>query len=454
MDRRKLIIGAVIGFVVILLLIVTLAISGGNKNKKNQKSKVGSGNITLTYWRVFDDKETFDPIIADYQKEHPNIKIEYKKLDYADYEKKLLEALAAGRGPDLFSIGNAWVPKYQDKITAMPDDMLSVDEYNRTFFKVAAQDNVIDNKIYGLPYAIDSLGLFVNTTLTGRAELYDPPQTWEDLVGKGGCVAGKPVDPAKPGMLAKLNNRQGNTFNQSAIALGTGNVSRSADILALMMLQQRTTMVNDNHDQATYNLTQKVEGKDIHLGTEALKFYTSFADPGNPCYAWNAQQGDAVSAFAQGKTAMLLGYSYTVQALTRLNPNLTYSVYPAPQIGGQDPVNYASYLTEVVAKRSQHQTEAWDFIRFAADKSHLDDYLDKAQRVSSRKDISTGGNVAAIYKQNETAVSWYKGEYLQADPIFVGMINQVVGGEDPQRAIDAAANQQTNVLRELKGSGS
>lgn len=444
--KKYITIGVIVAVLVTFLL---LLVSCNQKPASKSKPKKGSGDVTLTYWRLWDDKEVFQPIIDDYQKEHKNIKIEYKKLTYPEYEKTLVDVLAAGRGPDLFSIQNTWLPRYFDKLAPIAEDKFSVNDYDRDFFKVAAQDNTKDKHIYGIPYSIDTLALFSNSDLLNKADIADPPDTWEKLIGKTG-------DPNNPGLLPKLNNRQGNTFNQSAIALGNGGVNRPADILALMMLQQRTNMVNDTKDRALFNLTQPAEqGKEVHLGTNALKFYTSFADPRTTSYSWNASLGDSIQAFTQGKTALLIGYAYMIPTIERLNPNLQYRVTPVPQIAGQDPVNYASYWTEVVSKASSHQGEAWDFIRYVSSKENLSTYNQASKTVSSRKTggSGVGGSYDVFYQQNETAQSWYKGDAAKADEIFVTMINQVLAGEDPQRAIDKAANSETSALADLKNLG-
>ena len=95
-------------------------------------------------------------------------------------------------------------------------------------------------------------------------------------------------------------------------ALATRNINAPFDIQALVMLQNLTTMVNEDRTQALFNLTQKQEGKDIHLGTEGLKFYTSFADPRSPNYSWNTEAGDSVEAFASGRAVMMVGYAYGI----------------------------------------------------------------------------------------------------------------------------------------------
>lgn len=440
MNRRLLLL--VGGGLTLLLILLLVALSCA---PKKSAKKPGGQQITLTYWRLFDDKEKFDPIIEQYKKTHPNITIEYRKLTAAEYEKTLLEALAAGKGPDMFSLHNDWMASYFDKLAPLPEKDLSTADYQKQYYP-AVKDAIKDNRIYGIPYAMDTLGLFVNTELFSKANASDIPKTWDDLVGKAG-------DPTKPGIISKLNVRQGNAFSQSAIALGNTRVSRAADILSLLMLQQRTTMVNDDHSQALFNLTQKVENKELHLGTIGLEFYSSFANPRTGNYSWNAAAGDSVKAFADGKAVMMVGYAYHVPTVERLNPNLRYSIEPMLQIAGTDPVNYASYWAETVSKNSQHQKEAWDFIRFVSSKEQLRTYTDATQSISARKDVSAGGKLDVLQKQLETATTWYKGDASKADEIFLSMIDQVLGGEDPQRAVDNGANRLTTVLKGLN-SGS
>ena len=120
------------------------------------------------------------------------------------------------------------------------------------------------------------------------------------------------------------------------------------------------------------------------------------------------------------------------------------------EIGGTDPVNYASYWPEVVSKTSQRQNEAWDFIRFVSDRTELSNYLEATKRVSPRRDVPGLGELEAFYKQNESAVTWYKGDTARANAIFVDLIRRVVGGEDIARAIDRAATEETAVLQDVK----
>ena len=50
--------------------------------------------VTLSWWRVFDSEDDVKDIITAYEKLHPNITIEYRRLRLEEYEQKLLEAMA------------------------------------------------------------------------------------------------------------------------------------------------------------------------------------------------------------------------------------------------------------------------------------------------------------------------------------------------------------------------
>lgn len=436
MNNRTLLI-AIGGFVVLALILFGVIVACSPK-----KDQPGDQTITLNYWTVFTDQEKIQPVIDAYQKSHPNIKIAYKKLTYDEYQQTLNENFAAGKGPDLFSVQNYWMPKYFDKIAPIPEKGYKTADYQKDFFPVVS-DTVKDNRIYAIPITVDILGLYVNKGLLSKSEPGQVPRTWEELAGN--------PDTKKPSALPGLNNRQGNTFNQSAIALGNDKVPRAADILALMMLQQKTEMTNPDQTQAMFNLTQTVNGKDVHLGTDALRFYTSFADPGSTNYSWNAQQGDVPTAFSRGKVVMMVGYTYLIPTLARLNPDFEYDLKPVPQVAGTNPVNYASYWAEAVAKNSQHPQEAWEFIRYITDREQMAQYSESTQQLPARREVNqVDEKLRDLQGQLETAKTWYKGDAEKADAFFLRMISQTLSGEEPPNAIDRAANELTTVYKGLK----
>src|SRR6185503_20327138 len=106
----------------ICLSISFLAISCGG-------SKTPAKKITLKFWKTFEESQNMQPMIDAYQKRHPNISIEYTKKNSDGYEADLLDALASGQGPDIFSINNTWLPQYENKISAAPDTAFNLRDF-------------------------------------------------------------------------------------------------------------------------------------------------------------------------------------------------------------------------------------------------------------------------------------------------------------------------------------
>ena len=112
-NRLYLILIGGITVLVLILFIIVLSTGGGAP---------GSGQkIPLTFWGVFDTKNYYDKVIADYKALFPNIGVSYRQFSYEDYEKELVDALAAGTGPDIIMFHHTWLPKHQDKLKPAPE---------------------------------------------------------------------------------------------------------------------------------------------------------------------------------------------------------------------------------------------------------------------------------------------------------------------------------------------
>jgi len=441
--KKVFIIGGAVIIVLIAIVIIISLVFKSPKKTETPKTSYPSENLTLTYWRIFDEKEALEPIIETYQKQHKNVTIKLVDKDSAEYETELINALAGGTGPDIFMIHSDWLPKHQDKLAPMPEDYLSVDEYQKTFAPVAAQDLISDNRIWGIPFYIDTLALYYNNALVRKYNsslnyqqlsrvIDNPPQNWNEF-----------IDQTK-----KLTKKNGSYIIQAGAALGTANnVETAADILALFMLQNNTKMVSEDQKTPTFNLPiTKDTGQSVYPGTSALEFYTSFARPNKETYSWNAKMPDSTTVFIQGKTAMMINYAYKMPTIQNQAPDLDFKVVKLPQVKGVEKrTDFASYWPEVVAKNSKYPQVAWDFLKFATDDVWQMQYCQVTKRISSKISSNSGLYVNQEYRafgqQVKTATSWYKDKTPdKIDQIFKDMISSVVNNNQPaQKAIDAAA---------------
>jgi ABC-type glycerol-3-phosphate transport system substrate-binding protein len=447
--KKILIIGGAALIIIIIILVIIAAMTSKKKTAKNTIAGYPTGNVTLTYWRIDDDQTALQPIFDQYKKQHKNVTINYVKKDPTTYETDLINAIANGNGPDLFQIKNDWLSEHKDIIFPMPNNIISVDDYKKAFAPVAAQDLISNNQIYGIPYYVDTLALFYNnaliqkynTALNKRTDLTNqqindlyitgPPTNWTDF----------------DTLVGKLTNKSGNYITQAGVALGTSNnVENSQDILSLLMIQDGTKMVSDDLKTPTFNLsTTDQSGTIIYPGTKALDFYTSFALPNKETYSWNSSIPDSLTAFIQGKTAMMINYSSVIPTIKNQAPDLNLKIAELPQIqGATNRIDYANFWAETVNKNSKYPQVAWDFLNFASSKDMLPLYTEIANRPTSRPDtanqqISTDYHI--FVNQIQTATNWYKGKTpTQIDKTFNDMITAVVGQNQPsQQAINAAA---------------
>lgn len=415
----------------LLLLGGALLFKGGGANLSNKP-------VELVWWKTFDDSANVQDIIDAYQAARKNVKITFVKKDIVDYEKNLIDALASGTGPDIFTIHNDWLPKQFDKISPMPETAMTIRQYKDTFVDVAAADFIKDNRIFALPMGIDVLAAYYNKDLFNSANIFAAPKTWPELVE----IVDKLTIVGKPG-----------SFTRSGVSLGiSGNINRAVDILTLLMLQNGTKFYADDFRSVNFN-QQSFGAEKFNPGVTALEFFTQFANPGKTTYTWNSKSDFNIDAFTQGKLALMFGYSYLRPAIRDKAPNLNWEVAAIPQTAEDAPrVNYANYWGETVSRTSKNPAAAWEFLKFVTQKDNLQKYYAKRKQPSSRKDIlaeQARDPELGVFAENAlSARSVYKKDAAVYENIFNNMIDDVIlRNFTASEAIQNAASQMNLILQ-------
>lgn len=443
-----------------LVILPGFGCRGGSKEAKESLAPV-----TLEVWRVFDDSDTFRELITDYRKAHPNVRINYKKLRFDEYQDELLRAFAEDRGPDIFSVQNTWMKGYLPLIEPMPDTLkiayqetqgtikketvvvlrneptISMRSLNDKFVQVVSddvvypatdEDGTTKNRVHGLPLSVDTLALFYNKDILDAAGIPQPPASWEDFQR----------DVVE---LTKYNAT--GSIAQSGAAFGTGaNVDRSADIISLLMMQSGAQMT-DARGRATFGTP--FAGERVSPAGNALRFYTDFANPTKESYAWDSSFTNSMDAFAAGQTAFFIGYSYHVPLIEARAQKLNFAVAPIPQLSDSQSINYANYWIETVSKKTEHRDWAWDFVQFSADKDNVESYLNAAKKPTALRslilDQLDDEDLAVFADQVLTAQDWYNGsDAVVAEGIIEKMIDDVVKGTLTVEEALSIAQQQVN----------
>jgi multiple sugar transport system substrate-binding protein len=149
--------------------------------------------VTVKVWmhvhppRVDLDKQ----IIAQFEKDNPNIKIDFKWVPANDWDTTLNTGLASGAGPDLFNQATFAIGQFKAQDILAPVDLKAAGYTDLESVYKAYQDGqallsgaLFDGQLYGLPTELSAYACFTNNALWKAAGL-DPnkdfPTTWEDL---------------------------------------------------------------------------------------------------------------------------------------------------------------------------------------------------------------------------------------------------------------------------------
>ena len=418
-----------IGGAAVLIIVVGILLYVGLRPKPPSATAV-----TLTVWGT-EDKVAIGAALASY----PYGKVSYVQVDPASYESKLLSALAAGTGPDMFEIKNSDVPKWKSVIVPLPTssllfNLLALQQY---FPDVVAQDFYVGGQLYGLPLSIDTLAMVYNKDLLNSAGIATLPATWDAF-------------DADVAQLRTVNAQGQLTRAAAAIGGSLASVTNAPDLLSLLMLQNGTAMTSDEKTMATF---AEQGGGNGTAGNDAFNFYLQFASAASPYYTWNDAMENDVDSFVAGKTAIIFAYQSDLAAIKAKAPFINMGVAPVPQAKGASvAVNYPSYEGFVVAKAGQ-PSAAWSLIFYLTTTPGVAAQYQTASGKppalrTAIQALANDPNLSVFARQALTARSWYEADSAQIDSIFDAAIRNVLSGAtDSTTALKGAEAAVTQIMR-------
>ncbi len=425
---------------IILLVVLLLLLGAGSVvlllTKKNKTA--APEHIDLTYWGVFDSADVIQPIIDKYQAAHPNVTIHYEQKEVGkedrvgSYENDLRNSFATGAAPDIFELQNMMIPKYQSLIEPLPESESNiVDQY----FDVVAKDAVINKKLYALPYSVDSLALYYNKGLFNEKGIANPPRTWEEF-------------DADVQQFTKLD--ASGQILQSGAAIGGSSlrINRATDILALLMLQQGTSITDQTNDRLIWDDPAKNPAGDVvkKPGSDALAQYLRYSNAVEPVYTWNESQNYSFDLFAQEKVAMVISYAYALPIILGNNPKMQLGIAAIPQPkNANEKITLANYWLETVSAESKHKDVAWDFVKFATNTENVKLYSSETNKPVSRRDLVkdelNDAYLSIFAEQNLYADSWYQYDGSAVEKILDSMLRSILSGEKKRDTAFSDASQ-------------
>lgn len=159
----------------ILLLVGIFLISCSNSNDKK---------VVIDFWTLGAEGEYVIQLIPKFEKENPGVTVNVQQIPWTAAQEKLITAVASDNTPDLCQLGNTWIPQFValDALEILDEYLLRSEQIKKgNYFEGIWNTNIIENKLYGIPWYIDTRVLFYRTDVLSRAGFKHPPKTWDEL---------------------------------------------------------------------------------------------------------------------------------------------------------------------------------------------------------------------------------------------------------------------------------
>ena len=141
--------------------------------------------VTLSFWSWLPTTDQSEEMIAEFEKQNPDIKIDYTRTEQDDYFEKLQGAMASGTGPDLFGLTTGTMTEqyapFAEDMSGLGDEYWS--DWKDTISETAVEQcTTEDGTVAGMPLLVAGMtDLLYNKTLMDECGIEKVPTTYEEL---------------------------------------------------------------------------------------------------------------------------------------------------------------------------------------------------------------------------------------------------------------------------------
>jgi multiple sugar transport system substrate-binding protein len=278
-------------------------------------------------------------VIEGFNKSQSEYEVQIQSINYGRIDNQVIQATAAGEGPDIINVYSDLLPTHIAAKTIVPLDAyvskMSAAEQNDFVMPLKAfQDG---GKQMAVPWETRVWLLWYRKDLLAKAGV-QPPKTLDEL----GQIAGKLTTPQVMGF---------------AMGASTGNLGAGAYETFIPLLWAAGGDIADAQGKATFNSDAGVKVLNYLHDLEA-KY------KGMRSTVVSMTADDMVSSFKAGTAAMVIGGSYRVAAARAGQPeNLVTTPIPGWTADKPTPARVAGQ-TLAIGANSKNRDGAWKFIQY------------------------------------------------------------------------------------------
>ena len=371
----------------------------------------------VVWWTPNFNEARARELVTKFEAAHPDITVNLQITTTDGLPQRVLTALQSGAAPDVIDVQHAWVNGYAQNNLVIPlDDVLT----DREDYVPAALDYVtFDNKLWGIPYRIESLAVIYNKTHFKEAGLdpENPPQTWDELVAAATAL----TKDGRSGFAITGGGEVGNTIFRSMP----------------FMWMNGGGILSDDGTQVLVNSPETVA---------AVQFYTDFYTKGLSPSSTLENDGTANRRLFIAETiSMYQAGQFDVNSIKTENPDIDLGVMLMPHPEGKDTAAVLGGWSFVVPTDAKNPDEAKVLIGFLSEAENQGFLTDTfPARLSAMEMPRFDDPILQVYK----AMLPF-GRPVPANPNWVqitqayfdGIQRILLGDEDVQTAMDGAAEE-------------
>ena len=290
----------------------------------------------VRFWAMGREGEVVRELLRDFERDHPEIRLDIQGLPWTAAHEKLLTAFAGDAVPDLCQLGNTWIPEFAalDALEPLDASVATAGIEKADYFPGIWETNVIDGKLLGVPWYVDTRLLFYRRDILSNAGFGSPPRDWAEWTRMLEAI--KARAPSEFAVILPLNEYE--------------------PLLALA-LQQPEPLLRDGGRYGNFRGDGFRRALDYYLGM----FSSRLAPPAN-----DTQIANIWNEFAKGHFTFYISGPWQIGEFKRRLPaSLQDTWMTAPLPGPHGPgASIAGGCSLVVFRRSRVKSSAWQVIEF------------------------------------------------------------------------------------------
>jgi raffinose/stachyose/melibiose transport system substrate-binding protein len=333
---------------VLVLLLASVAVGCGGGGAESD-----GGSVTVWSWRT-EDVAGYQKIFAEFEKE-TGIKAEFKPYKNTEYDTILETALKGGKGPDVMQLRayGGLQPLVDGGYLAPVGDKVDLEGFSEESLDGAR--GIESGKIYGVPFAIQTLQVFYNEKIFSENGI-EEPKTYDEFVDAAKKLKGAGVTPLAVG-------------GKDSWTLPILHSVVGADIYG-------GNQFVDAALESTDAFTEPRFVDSVAAVEDLMPYYPD--DPAGVAYT------DTQVLFTQEEAAMFIGGSWEAGYFESTNPELKFGTFPMPPREGSGLGLVSGFVdgSYGVNAKSDNKEAAFELAEFMASKKFGQMFADELKQIS------------------------------------------------------------------------